>query len=48
VSVILSKKVYVYMYHIPNGFRNRAISLCSSKIVDKKEMLHTVSNKGKR
>jgi hypothetical protein len=36
VSVILSKKVYtsMYMCPIPNGFRDRAISLCSSKIVD--------------
>jgi hypothetical protein len=27
VSVILSKKLYVYMCPIPNGFRDRAISL---------------------
>jgi hypothetical protein len=27
VSVILSKKVYMYMCPIPNGFRDRAISL---------------------
>jgi hypothetical protein len=27
VSVILSKKVYMYMCSIPNGFRDRAISL---------------------
>jgi hypothetical protein len=26
VSVTLSKKVYLYMYPIPNGFRDRAIS----------------------
>jgi hypothetical protein len=36
VSVFLSKKVYIYMCPIPNGFRDRAISLYSSKIVDKK------------
>jgi hypothetical protein len=46
VSVILSKKLYMYMCLIPNGFRNGAISLCSSKIVDKKEILHTVPNTG--
>jgi hypothetical protein len=28
----------------PNGFRDRVTSLYSSKIVDKKEILHTVSN----
>jgi len=44
-SVILSKKVCTYMCPIPNGFRNRAISLYSCKIVDK-ETLHTVSNVG--
>jgi hypothetical protein len=46
VSVILSKKVYMYMCPIPNSFRDRAISLYSSKIVDKKEILRTVSNTG--
>jgi hypothetical protein len=40
------KKVYVYMCPIANGFRDTAISLCSSKIVDKKEILRTVSNTG--
>jgi hypothetical protein len=44
ISVILSKKVYMYMHPIPNGFRDRAISLYSSKTVDKKEILRTVSN----
>jgi predicted transport protein len=34
------------MYPIPNGFRGRAISLYSSKIVDRKEILRTVSNIG--
>jgi hypothetical protein len=42
VSVTLSKKVYMYMCPIPNGFRDRAISLYSSKIVDKKQILRTV------
>jgi hypothetical protein len=46
VSVILSKKVYVYMCPILNGFRDRAISLYSPKIVDNKEILHNVSNTG--
>jgi hypothetical protein len=46
LSVILSKKVYMYMYMcpIPNSFQDRAISLYSSKTVDKKEILHIVSN----
>jgi hypothetical protein len=30
----------------PNGFRGRAISLYSSKIVDKKQILRTVSDTG--
>jgi hypothetical protein len=34
------------MCPIPNGFRHRAISLYSSKAVDKKEILLTVSNAG--
>jgi hypothetical protein len=47
VSVILSKnKVYIYMCPIPNGCRDRTISLYSSKIADKKEILRTVSNIG--
>jgi hypothetical protein len=32
------------MCTIPNGFRDKFILLYSSKIVDKKETLHTVSN----
>jgi hypothetical protein len=44
VSVILSKRVYMYMCPIPNGFRDIAMSLYSSKIVDNKETLGTVSN----
>jgi hypothetical protein len=32
------------MCPIPNGFRDRAISLYSSKIVAKKEILRTISN----
>jgi hypothetical protein len=38
------QNVYMYMCPIPNGFRDRAISLCSSKIVNKKEILRAVSN----
>jgi hypothetical protein len=34
------------MYPILNGFRDRVISLYSSKIVDKKEILHAVSDTG--
>jgi hypothetical protein len=34
-SVILSKKVYMYVYPIPNGFRDTAILLYSSRTVDK-------------
>jgi hypothetical protein len=39
-----NKKVYMCMCPIPNGFRDRAISLYISKIVGKKEILRTVSN----
>ena len=46
VSVIRSKIVYMYMCPIPNGFRDGAISLYSCKIVDKKNILRTVSNTG--
>jgi hypothetical protein len=46
VSVILSKKVYMCMCPIPDGFRDAVISLYSSKIVEKKEILSTVSNSG--
>jgi hypothetical protein len=34
------------MCPVPNGFRDRAISLYSPKTVDKKEILRTVSNIG--
>jgi hypothetical protein len=34
------------MCPVPNGFRDGAISLYSSKIVDEKEILRTVSNIG--
>jgi hypothetical protein len=37
---------YMYICPTPNGFRDTAISLYSSKIVDKEEMLRTVSNTG--
>jgi hypothetical protein len=40
------QKMYMYMCPFPSGFRDRAISLYSSKIVDKKEILRTVSNTG--
>jgi hypothetical protein len=36
----------MYMCSIPNGFRDGAVSLYSSKIVDKNEILRTVSNTG--
>jgi hypothetical protein len=39
------KIVYMYICRIMNGFRDTAISL-SSKIVDNKEILRTVSNTG--
>jgi hypothetical protein len=44
VSDIPSKNVYMYTCLVPNGFRDRAISLYSSKIVDKKEIFRAVSN----
>jgi hypothetical protein len=44
VSAILSKKMYMYMCPISNCFRDRAISLYSSKIIDKKVILRTASN----
>jgi hypothetical protein len=34
----------MYMCPIPNGFRDRAISLYSFKIVNKKEIFRIVSN----
>jgi hypothetical protein len=40
------QKVCMYKCLIPKGFRHRDISLYSSKIVDKKEILRTVSNAG--
>jgi hypothetical protein len=46
VSVILIKKMYIYICPIANTFRDRVISLYSSNIVDKKEILSTVSNTG--
>ena len=48
VSVILNKNVYMNMCPVPNGFRDRAIWMYNSKIVDKKEILHvrTVSKTG--
>jgi hypothetical protein len=46
VSAFLSRVVYVYMCPVPNRSRDTAISLYSYKIVDKKEILRTVSNAG--
>jgi hypothetical protein len=40
------QKLCMYMCPIPNGFRDRAISLYISKIIDKKETLRIVSNTG--
>jgi hypothetical protein len=40
------QKVYMYMSLIPNGFRDRTVSLYSSKIVGKKEILRTISSTG--
>jgi hypothetical protein len=40
------QKVYMYMYPIPNGFRNRDSSSCGSKNGDKKETFRIVSNTG--
>jgi hypothetical protein len=36
----------MYVCPISNGFQDTAISLYSSKTVEKKEILHTVSNTG--
>jgi hypothetical protein len=36
----------MYMCPIPNGFRDRAVSLYTSKIIGKKDILCTVSNTG--
>jgi hypothetical protein len=48
LSDILSKKkiIYIYMCRIQNGFRDRAISLYSSKIVNKEDILRIVYNTG--
>jgi hypothetical protein len=46
VSVLLSKNMHRYMYHLPKCFRDRVISLYNSKIVVDKEILRTVSNTG--
>jgi hypothetical protein len=43
-KAILSRKLYMYMCPIQNGFRDRTISVYSSTTVDKKEILRTVSN----
>jgi hypothetical protein len=36
--------MYMYMSPIPNGFRDKAVSLYSIKIVDKKDTLRAVTN----
>jgi len=41
VSVILSKKVYMYMCPIPNDFRDRAISLNRSLDLAPNIVLHS-------
>jgi hypothetical protein len=41
------KKIYVYMCPILDGFRDTAISLYSSEIVDREEILRTVSSNDK-
>jgi hypothetical protein len=46
VSAILSKIIFIDVCPIPNGFRGCVISLYISKIVDKKNILRTVSNTG--
>jgi hypothetical protein len=46
VVVILSKIVYMYMCPIPSGFQDRVVSLHSSKIVDNKKILCTISGTG--
>jgi hypothetical protein len=40
VSDILNKQFYMYTCPIPNGFRDRAISLQKSKIFDKKDITY--------
>jgi hypothetical protein len=40
------QNVYMYMCPIPKGFRDRAISLYSSKTADKREILRAISNTG--
>jgi hypothetical protein len=43
ISNSKQNSVYTYMSPTPKGFRDRAITLYNSKIVDKKEILRTVS-----
>jgi hypothetical protein len=47
LSVIVNKQTKKYICTcvlFSNGFRDRASSLCSSKIVHKKDILHIVSD----
>jgi hypothetical protein len=46
VLVIINKTLYMYICPVPDGFRDRAISLYSYRTGDKKELLCTVSNTG--
>jgi hypothetical protein len=46
IGLVILSKMYMYMCPILNSSRDRAVSLYSSKTVDKKEILHTVSNTG--
>jgi hypothetical protein len=43
-SIRNAKNVYMHICPVPNGFRDRIRSLGTSKVVDKKEVLYTVSN----
>jgi hypothetical protein len=46
IVLFYAKTLCTYTCPVPNGFRDRAISLSSSQIVDKKEILRAVSNTG--
>jgi hypothetical protein len=37
-------KLYVYVCHIPTAFRDKAVSLYISKLINKRKMLHTICN----
>lgn len=46
VPVILSKKICVYIYPIPNCYRGRAILFYSFEILGKNDIVRSVSNNG--